>query len=120
MWTFDQSSGKLYHNQDYVADGYSGHELGKNNPKMEAARGVGPIPRGIWAIGKPRLSKQVGPVAIPLTPLADTNTFHRSAFFIHGDSIKNPGQASHGCIIMPRVVREEIWASDDHVLTVVE
>lgn len=42
----------------------------------------------------------------------------RSGFLIHGDSIAHTGQASHGCIILPRSVREQIAASGDDELEV--
>ncbi|HYE46677.1 MAG TPA: hypothetical protein VEA44_12995, partial [Caulobacter sp.] len=44
----------------------------------------------------------------------------RSAFRIHGDSVRAPGTASKGCIILPRAVREAIWRSGDRDLEVVE
>lgn len=40
-------------------------------------------------------------------------------FRIHGDSIRAPGTASHGCIILPRAIRDRIWASGDRALQVV-
>lgn len=120
MLVYDQSSGKLYRDNIHIADGYSGYDLGKNNPKMEGARGIGPIPKGIWQITQRRTSKNTGPVTLTLAPHAQTDTLGRSEFRIHGDSIKNPGAASHGCIILPRVVREEIWASNERILTVIE
>lgn len=119
MWLYDQSSGDLYRCQK-IAKGYSGFNAGKNNPDMENVRAVGPIPKGKWNIGEVYNSKNVGPFAIVLTPDGTTETFDRSAFRIHGDSIKNPGTASRGCIILPRVIREQIVASGDKTLLVVE
>src|ERR1035438_5538324 len=40
-----------------------------------------------------------------LTPESGTNTFGREGFLIHGDSVQNPGTASHGCIILPQLGR---------------
>jgi hypothetical protein len=51
--------------------------------------------------------------------LAPTGTSPRTGFLIHGDSIEHPGTASHGCIIMPRAIREAIAQNDDHDLNVV-
>ncbi len=55
----------------------------------------------------------------PLTPRGHT-ALGRTSFQIHGDSINAPGEASSGCIIMPRMVRERIWRSNDRLLKVVK
>ena len=120
MWTWDQSAGELSHNGKLISKGYSGRDRGKNNPSMQSAVGVGPIPRGLWRMLKVYDSSATGPKTIWLEPKAGTDTCGRSAFRIHGDSIRNPGTASHGCIILPRIVREQIWSSGDHDLTVIE
>ena len=44
----------------------------------------------------------------------------RSAFLIHGDSTKHPGDASEGCIIFGPHIRQRIATSGDTVLNVVE
>ena len=44
----------------------------------------------------------------------------RTAFLIHGDSIKHPGDASEGCIILGPHIRTRIAASGDTVLNVIE
>lgn len=120
-WRYDQSSGDLRDpSGHFVCRGYSGHGAGKNNPARQHERAVGPIPRGRWKIGAPYDSKNVGPYALTLTPCAGTEVFGRSAFRIHGDSKRAPGTASHGCIILPRPVRERIWASGVHEIEVVE
>ena len=54
-----------------------------------------------------------------LKPCADTPTFGRDGFLLHGDSKESPGRASHGCVIMPRSVREQVWKSGDRDLEVV-
>ncbi|KKC24944.1 tlde1 domain-containing protein [Sphingomonas sp. SRS2] len=125
MWTWDQSAGELRRAGKVVSRGYSGNGRGKNNPSMQAARGVGPIPRGRWKVGKPYASGNTGPFTMPL--YADDGKLDdvhqptgRSAFRIHGDSIANPGTASHGCIILPRAIRDLIWSSGDRDLEVVE
>lgn len=118
-YTWDQSSGTLTRDGVFVSRGYSGAGRGKNNPVMQAAQGVGPIPAGVWTIVRRYDSANVGPAALELAPLPGTETFGRSAFRIHGDSIKSPGTASRGCIILPRTVRDAIWASGDRKLVVV-
>jgi hypothetical protein len=54
-----------------------------------------------------------------LTPEPGTDTLGRDGFLIHGDSVENPGTASHGCIILPRAVRDQISASGDKQIQVV-
>ena len=44
----------------------------------------------------------MGPYVLPLTPLTVNNMFGREGFFIHGDSIDNPGNASNGCVVLNR------------------
>jgi len=118
-WTYNQASGVLSHDGEVIATGYSGHGLGENNPSLQDEPMVGPIPQGRYQIGPSFDSETHGPMVMRLTPEPDTNTFGRGGFLIHGDSILKPGSASLGCVIMPRLVRVEISASDDKVLEVV-
>jgi len=119
-WIYDQSSGTLSRNGALVpgALGYAGAGVHKNRPASQNLPNRGPIPRGAWTIGGYTNSK--GPLTITLTAKAGTNTFGRSAFRIHGDSIQSPGTASEGCIIMPYSIRAMIITSGDHDLEVVE
>ncbi len=126
MWRYDQSSGDLTHDGKFITRGYSGRDWGKNNPGAEAARSIGPIPAGRWKIvGPPYNSPRVGPYVLKVyaadeaVPDDTHERTGRGAFRIHGDSIRNPGTASHGCIILPRAVREMIWRSQDYDLEVV-
>ena len=119
-WRYDQSSGELTHNGKFISRGYSGHQLGKNNPGLEGKVATGPLPRGMWKIGGPPYnSANVGPYALHLSPVGH-DAHGRSAFKIHGDSARAPGTASKGCLIFPRNVREAIWTSGDRDLEVVE
>jgi len=102
-----------------LGTGYSGHGLGKNNPEMEDVKNVGPLPRGAYIILSPHDSDHTGPFTMSLIPDPNNQMFGRSGFAIHGDSIKEPGTASNGCIIMPRRVREEIYKSNDKYLEVI-
>ncbi len=126
MWQWRQASGELWRDGAFVSRGYSGKGRGKNNPALQAVQGVGPLPRGRYRIGTPRTSQRTGPFVMDLYPVDATpnDTRHdetgRAAFQIHGDSVRNPGTASSGCIILPRQVRERIWASKVHVIEVVE
>ena len=120
-WTWDQSQGALLDpNGILVSRGYSGRGRGKNNPTLQHLRGIGPVPRGMWRIHPPRTSQRTGPYVLDLTPEPGTVTHGRSAFQIHGDSIRAPGTASSGCIILPRVWRERIWKSGVRLIEVVE
>lgn len=120
MWTYAQASGQLLQDGQLVGTGYSGHDNGKNNPSMQAVPDVGPIPQGGWSIaGPPVNTAEHGPYVLTLQPAPGTNTFGRSGFLMHGDSIEAPGCASRGCVIMPRAVREQVWTSGDTDLEVV-
>lgn len=120
MWVWDQSAGMMSRSGKLISSGYSGNGRGKNNPSFQAAQGIGPIPRGMWSMVSVGDSPNTGPYTIVLAPNEGTDTLGRSEFRIHGDSIANPGSASHGCVILPRAVRETIWKSGDHVLEVIE
>lgn len=124
-WLYHQSTGRLMRTgvpgvrePILIATGYSGHGDQKNDPAAEAITAEGPIPRGAWKIGAPYDSKSVGPFALRLEPVGH-DAHGRSAFRIHGDSASQPGQASHGCIILPRGIREQIARSGDCSLQVV-
>lgn len=119
QWTYNQKTGALAGPDGrIVATGYSGFGPGKNNPAQEAVKSVGPIPRGLWAIGEPHDSDAVGPFALPLTPVGH-DAHGRSAFLMHGDSKSRPGEASHGCIIMPPFARQAVDRSPVKSLEVV-
>lgn len=120
-WTYEQSTGRMYGaSGSLLATGYSGRDEAKNQPGLDFLKMRGPIPRGEWLIvGPPYNSQARGPYCLKLEPKLGTQTHGRSAFLIHGDSVKRPGHASHGCIILPRKAREAIWASGDRDLLVV-
>ena len=123
MWIWDQSSGELRRNGQVVAKGYSGKGRGRNNPTLEHARAIGPIPRGRWKIVAKYDSRRVGPYVLKVHAVDGTlDDIHagsgRGAFRIHGDN--RATAASEGCIILGLVVRRLIWESGDHDLEVVE
>ncbi|MBB4152885.1 hypothetical protein GGQ80_000773 [Sphingomonas jinjuensis] len=119
MLRWDQSAGEMTRDGVFVGKGYAGKGRGRNNPAMQDAKGVGPIPRGRWRLTDVKDSANTGPFTIVVEPEPGTDTRGRSAFRIHGDSIANPGTASQGCIILPRALREKIWRSGDRLLDVV-
>lgn len=124
-WTYEQATGNLFDPQGQLAaTGYAGgncgnNPSGKNNPEAQDKPGIGPLPQGVYTFTEHVDSPHLGPFAILLEPDASNEMFGRSAFRMHGDSMSHPGCASEGCIIMPRAVREAVFASDDHVITVV-
>jgi hypothetical protein len=119
MWTYEQWTGRLLHDGSYAGSGYSGHAEGKNNPEHEKDHAIGPIPQGWYKIGPPKDTKTHGPYVLELTPAPENEMYGRSGFLIHGDSIKKPGTASQGCIILVPALRIRIWKSEDTELTVV-
>jgi hypothetical protein len=118
-WRYDQSTGDLFHDDTFIGTGYSGAGRtlaeGRNNPAMEAVRMKGPIPAGQWLVGPAGTNAQTGPVSMDLTPVGH-DAHGRTAFLIHGDNSAN--NASEGCIIMARGIRDEIAASPDRELMV--
>jgi hypothetical protein len=118
-WAYSQSTGEMARDGVYLCRGYAGFKEGKNQGSFESVHDIGPIPRGRWTITAlidkhPRL----GPLCLYLTPGVNTTTFGRDQFFIHGDSLIDPGSASHGCIIIGRMYREAMWRSGDRDLEV--
>jgi hypothetical protein len=124
-WIYQQSTGKMSLNGRLATIGYSGHGLGLNNPDMQGDRGIGPIPRDMWTISAPYNSDTTGPYTMKLLakdaqPGDDTHQpTGRGAFRIHGDNGRGDHSASHGCIILPRPIREQIWNSGVHELEVI-
>ena len=120
QWTYVQSNGELISPEgETVYHGYSGLGIWKNDPASEALVDKGPIPAGQWLIDlRPIQSPKTGPYTLILTPNGHP-AHERSAFRIHGDSATHPGAASHGCIIMPRGVRERIVAAGVVALNVI-
>jgi len=120
MWRYEQSSGKLTDSTGFlVARGYAGRGVGKNNPEMQSVHKVGPLPVGKYIFGTPVPYSHLGPFAIPLIPDPTNEMFGRGDFYMHGDSIDDPGNASDGCMIQSHPIRDLVWNSDDHELEVV-
>ncbi len=119
-WKYVQRTGQILHDDVAEGYGYSGRGLGKNAPMMQTVHGIGPIPVGFYVMGQPIDHPHLGPFAIPLIPDPTNEMFGRDEFFIHGDSITNPGTASKGCIIASKVLRSEMYSSHDTLLQVVK
>src|SRR5258706_12589221 len=119
MWIYHKINGDIFNDLHWIARGYSGFGDGKNNPEKQAIHDVGPIPRGNYSIGSPHDTAAHGPHVMRLTAHAGTHLFGRAGFLIHGDSIAHPGTASHGCIILARLVRDRISSSGDGELQLI-
>ncbi len=122
-WLYDRRTRKLWQIAStpvvVSSQGYSGHGMFKDDPEHEDVKDAGPIPGGLWTVAA-MIDKTPdhGPYVLRLVPAPGTETFGRSGFLIHGDSITSPGEASLGCIILPRPAREKIWTSGDYNLVV--
>jgi hypothetical protein len=114
-WIYSQSTGALTRDGQFVATGYAGAGIGRNNPAQQAIPNVGPIPQGLYSIGPPFNAVKQGPCVMRLTPLGH-DALGRSGFLIHGDNLTH--DASTGCIVLPRGTREAVAASGDHALEV--
>jgi hypothetical protein len=93
--------------------------VGLNNPAEQSVEGVGPIPQGEWTIGSffDDLGGK-GPMVAHVTPASSTEAFGREGIMIHGDNGAADHTASEGCIILPRLLREQIMSSGDRALVV--
>lgn len=97
------------------AIGHAGRAEGRNNPRMQSVRNIGPLPLGRYRMEVVAHQKFAAP-AIKLTQI-EGESFGRAGFYIHG------GTNSEGCIILQRDVREFIRRGIDlgfSDLTVVE
>ena len=120
---YGQSSGAIWladgeDSRALIGHGYSGRGSHVNKGESETILGWGPIPRGVWRVGRPVNHPRLGPKAFPLTPVGH-DAFHRSDFFIHGDNRGANGTASSGCIIAGLAIRAVIEALQIRTLEVV-
>ncbi|MBT0718278.1 DUF2778 domain-containing protein [Rosenbergiella epipactidis] len=117
-WIYQQSTGRLYHNQQFIEQGYSGFPPHVNRADSQHIPNSGPIPIGDYRIGKVTTSR--GPLTLVLHPAPHTIMFGRHSFRIHGDSLTTPGYASQGCIILSARTRQLIANSADRLLRVIK
>lgn len=86
---------------------------------MEAIKGVGPVPRGLYVMGQPVYSPNTGRYTLSLTPQGH-DAHNRTLLRMHGDNSLSNLSASHGCIIQRFPVRVRAWTeNEDHLITVV-
>lgn len=122
MWVFEVSTGEVrrsHKDGSYTLEdrAYSGVLGARNDPRQQSVQNVGPIPKGAYIITEPYDSATHGPFVLRLLAQKGTELYGRDGFLIHGDN--NSHTASHGCIILPRVTRELIHASNDVLLVVI-
>ncbi|WP_241609577.1 tlde1 domain-containing protein [Rosenbergiella australiborealis] len=116
-WIYQQSTGRLYHNQRFIEQGYSGYPPHTNSGQSQHLADLGPIPIGDYTLGATTLSR--GPLTLILQPATLNRMFGRHSFRIHGESSKKPGYASQGCIILSNTTRKVLANSADRQLQVV-
>ena len=114
---YKQSTGDTWHLGAWLGISYSGRGEGKNNPDQQAVHDVGPIPQGEYGIGDPHDSPTLGRHVMVLIAKPSTETFGRHGFFWHGDNKTH--DASHGCIVSSRLIRDYVSASGDRDLMVI-
>ena len=120
MWTYEQSTGILRDAKwGHVSSGYAGRGDGKNNPAMQHVKNVGPLPTGLYHIEKAITHQRLGPLSLLLMPDIGNVMLGRYGFYIHGDSLEAPGEASEGCIVLGRAARAVVNESNDRWLSVI-
>ena len=118
MWIFKIAAGLILRDGGAGALGsaYSGHGEGRDNVSKEAVKDVGPLPEGYYTIGPPYTDPHKGPLVMRLTPDPGNKMNGRGSFLIHGDNAA--GDASLGCIVASRPMRQAIASSGDTRLRV--
>lgn len=119
-WVYSIKSGDMHDPQwQFFGNGYSGFGGFRNDPTKTTVPHLGPLPVAAYSIGAAHPHALLGPVVMDLDPAPYSQLFGRTVFRIHGDSSEHPGEASRGCIILPRPLREKIAASLDRQLLVI-
>ncbi len=113
---FDPSGKKVW--TGYAGGNEGKNPEGKNNPAMCNVKDIGPLPPGMYTFGEVVLQSHLGPFAIPLIPDASNDMMGRSGFYCHGDTTPS-GNASKGCIIAPRFIRDAMLASQYNRIQVI-
>lgn len=120
QWLYVQTTGELFRpNGTLCGVGYSGRQgEARNNPAFQTVASTGPLPQGLYYLGAEVDHPMLGPCAIPLLPNPANKMFGRSHFWVHGDNVQH--DASEGCIIMARPIRNELGMDKDGILQVVD
>lgn len=118
-WIYVQATGELfdYKTGEFLDRGYSGRGTGLNRTDSEHLKGIGPVPRGLYMIGRPRTSERTGRFVLDLSPLGHV-AMGRSGFQIHGDNKSGDMTASQGCIVLPLKTRSTIAAGSPLIVVI--
>lgn len=123
MLTFHIRSGLLGFDDGTVLQtgAWSGHGAGRNNPDMQGAHGVGPLPVGEYTIGSLiHNGGHLGPDIMRLDMIPGTGESHgRGDFYLHGAAINNPAMSSDGCVIAQHNTRLTVNGMRDRRIRVV-
>lgn len=122
MWLFVISTGGIYYPSGELLEvGYSGRGIGLNNPAMQDAKDVGPLPSGLYTLGSLRDDKKLGQDIMDLIPFLANTMYGRDLLRWHGDEVEHPGLhlASDGCLVSSRISRLRAANSTDHILRVI-
>lgn len=128
-WVYQQSTGQISYidakgRVTKIGTGYSGQNLGLNNPAYQNVSGTdkdsngGPLPQGTYDIGR-GYNGPLGRPTMNLMPQEGTETFGRTLFRIHADNSEHNYSASEGCIVTGPSVRRTINNSNDRILQVI-
>jgi hypothetical protein len=119
MYTYSQGQHTMSRDGAVVSTtGHAGNGAGLNNPSLQYAHNLGPLPCGKYKISAWGTHAQLGPISAPLVPQMDVNGYAwlrgRGGFYIHGPEF------SEGCIVQLEPDRLAMSQSGDCDLTVVE
>ncbi len=129
-YTYYQNTGRFIGGEgEWKVDtiGYSGKGDGRNNPKSQCIKNIGPAPATQYTLGectgKMKRTK-IRPCSFPMIPVNEQEMCGRNAIFIHGckccdenppecDETEPPcGDCSQGCIILNRQTRMKLREGD--------
>jgi len=117
-WTYEQSTGIIRDQHGAIAGvGYSGSGACRNRPSAQMVAKCGPIPRGFWDVLGPRDTPDCGFYVLCLQPYVDTKTFGRDLFLVYGSCFDRVPSMDR--LVLPFVIRKQIWESNSHILQVI-
>jgi len=110
-------------NISVVGQGYAGYGDGLNNPDMQNVENTGPLPEGVYMIGKQQDNKTGNGTllrgSMRLTPTMLSRMFKRNGFLMHRGNMTKKN-SSKGCIVQTEAALNAVGASNDKTLVVVQ